>query len=137
MSRIGKKPVEVPKGVKVAVNGATISVEGPKGKLEWTHRPEVSVHAEDGRVSVTVDESLVGDKRVRALWGTTRALINNMMTGVSTGYEKKLEIHGVGWTASVGGQTLKLNVGFANTVELPIPAGVNVAVEKQLITVTG
>ncbi len=137
MSRIGKKPVEVPKGVKVAVNGTTISVEGPKGKLEWTHRPEVNVQAEDGRVSVSVDDSLVGDKRVRALWGTTRALINNMMTGVSKGYEKKLEIHGVGWTASVGGQTLKLNVGFANTVELPIPAGVNVAVEKQLITVTG
>ncbi len=137
MSRIGKKPVEVPKGVKVAVNGATISVEGPKGKLEWTHRPEVNVQAENGRVCVTVDESLVGDKRVRALWGTTRALINNMMIGVSKGYEKKLEIHGVGWTADVSGQKLRLNVGFANTVELPIPAGVNVAVEKQLITVTG
>ena len=137
MSRIGKKPVDVPKGVKVAVNNRTISVEGPKGKLEWTHRPEVSVEAGDGRVCVSVDDGLVGDKRVRALWGTTRALINNMMVGVSTGYEKKLLIQGVGWTADVAGQTLKLNVGFANTVEVPIPAGVNVTVAKQLITVSG
>ena len=137
MSRIGKKPVDVPKGVKVAVADRRISVEGPKGKLEWTHRPEVQVSADEKAVAVAVDESLLGDRRVRALWGTTRALINNMMIGVSKGYEKKLEIHGVGWTAAVAGQSLKLNVGYANAIEMPIPVGVTVAVEKQLITITG
>jgi large subunit ribosomal protein L6 len=137
MSRIGKKPVAVPKGVKFSVSDRTVSVEGPKGSLSWTHRPEVSVSEEGGQVSVSVDESIQGDKKVRALWGTTRALINNMMTGAATGYTKKLEIHGVGWTAAVAGTNLKLNVGFANTIEMPIPAGVAVTVEKQFITIQG
>ncbi|MBZ0172517.1 MAG: 50S ribosomal protein L6 [Phycisphaerales bacterium] len=137
MSRIGKKPVAVPKGVKVAIADRTVSVEGPKGKLQWTHRPEVRVAAEGAEVNVSVDEASAGEKRVRALWGTTRALINNMVVGVNQGYEKKLEIHGVGWTAALAGQVLKLNVGFANTIEMAIPAGVNVAVEKQFITING
>lgn len=137
MSRIGKKPVVVPKGVKVAIADRRISVEGPKGRLEWTHRPEVSVTAEDGQVGVSVDESLVGNRKVRALWGTTRALINNMMVGVSTGYTTKMEIVGVGWTAALAGQNLKLNVGYANPIELPIPKGIEVAVEKQIVTITG
>lgn len=137
MSRIGKKPVAVPKGVKVAVADRTVSVEGPKGKLAWSHRPEVQVAAEGDEVRVTVDDAVAGEKRVRALWGTTRALINNMMIGVSQGYEKKLEIHGVGWTASLAGQNLSLNVGFAHSIEMPIPQGVNVSVEKQFITING
>ena len=137
MSRIGKKPVSVPKGVKVAIADRTVSVEGPKGTLTFTHRPEVSVAEADGQVTVSVDESLLGEKRVRALWGTTRALINNMMTGAEKGYTKKLEIHGVGWTAAVAGTNLKLNVGYANTIEMPIPTGVAVTVEKQLITIEG
>ncbi|USN98979.1 MAG: 50S ribosomal protein L6 [Phycisphaeraceae bacterium] len=137
MSRIGKKPVTVPMGVTIAVSDRSISVEGPKGKLAWTHRPEVRVSADGQQVCVSIDESLVGDRKVRALWGTTRALINNMIVGVSQGYEKKLEIHGVGWTAQVAGQTLKLNVGFANSIEMPIPTGVNVTVEKQFITING
>lgn len=137
MSRIGKKPVEVPKGVKVGVSDRRITVEGPKGKLEWTHRPEVAVAAGEKSVSVTVDESLLGDRRVRALWGTTRALISNMMVGVTKGYEKKMEIVGVGWTASVAGKTLKMNLGFANTIEMAIPDGITVAVDKQFVTITG
>ena len=137
MSRIGKKPVALPKGAKIALNGRTVSVEGPKGKLEFTHRPEVSVSEADGQVSVAVDESLVGDRRVRALWGTTRALISNMLTGVTVGYTRKLEIHGVGWTAAVNGRTLRLNVGYANAIDMEIPAGIDVQVEKQLITISG
>ncbi len=137
MSRIGKKPVQVPKGVKVAVADRRVSVEGPKGRLEWTHRPEVTVNADDKAVSVSIDEALLEDRRARALWGTTRALINNMMTGVTQGYEKKMEIVGVGWTAAVNGPKLKLNVGYANPIEMPIPQGLSVAVEKQLITITG
>jgi large subunit ribosomal protein L6 len=137
MSRIGKKPVSVPKGVKVSVQDRTVNVEGPKGSLSFTHRPEVSVAAEDGQVTVSVDEALLGNKKVRALWGTTRALINNMMTGATTGYSRKLEIHGVGWTAAVAGTNLKLNVGYANSIEMPIPTGLTVTVEKQSITIEG
>lgn len=137
MSRIGKKPVSVPKGVKVSISDRTINAEGPKGTLSFTHRPEVQVSEEDGSISVTVDESLQGEKRVKALWGTTRALIDNMMVGVEKGYTKKLEIHGVGWTGAVAGTTLKLNIGYANVIEMPIPTGVNVQVEKQAITIDG
>lgn len=137
MSRIGKKPITVPKGVKVSISDRTVKVDGPKGSLSFTHRPEVMVAEEDGSIAVTVDESLQSEKRVRALWGTTRALIDNMMVGVDKGYTKKLEIHGVGWTASVAGSNLKLVIGYANVVEVPIPAGVNVQAEKQSITIDG
>lgn len=137
MSRIGKKPVTVPKGARVAVEGGVVRVEGPKGKLEFSPKPQVRVTAADGRVSVEVDESLVGDRAVRALWGTTRALINNMLTGVTTGYRKQLKIVGVGWTAQSTGKVLKLNVGLANTLEVPIPAGITVVVEKDLVTIDG
>lgn len=137
MSRIGKKPVSIPKGVSVGVDGRTVTVQGPKGSLSLEHRPEVSVAVEDEAVSVGMDESLLGSKKVRALWGTTRSLIQNMVRGVSEGYEKRLEVSGVGWTAQVSGQSLRLNVGYAAPVEVPIPQGVTVAVEKQSITVTG
>lgn len=137
MSRIGKKPVSVPKGVKVSIADRTVNVEGPKGSLSFTHRPEVTVVEEDGSIQVTVDEALLGNKKVRALWGTTRALLNNMMAGADKGYTKKLEIHGVGWTAAVAGTNLKLNVGYANSIEMPIPAGLGVQVDKQLITIEG
>ncbi len=137
MSRIGKKPVTVPKGVKVSIADRTVKVEGPKGNLSFTHRPEVQVAEEDGSITVNVSESLQGNKKVRALWGTTRALIDNMMIGTATGYSKKLEIHGVGWTAAVAGTNLKLNVGYANTIEMPIPTGISVNVEKQQITIEG
>jgi len=137
MSRIGKKPVPVPKGVKVSISDRTVNVEGPKGSLSFTHRPEVMVAEEDGSIAVTVDEAVQGEKRVRALWGTTRALIDNMMVGVDKGYTKKLEIHGVGWTSAVAGSTLKLTIGYANIIEVPIPAGINVQTEKQSITIDG
>jgi len=137
MSRIGKKPVDVPKGVKVSVSDRTVNVEGPKGSLKFEHREEVAVVVEDNKVSVNVDDSIAGEKRVRALWGTTRALIANMVEGVNKGYEKKLQIVGVGWNGQVNGQVLKLNVGYANPIEAPIPMGVNVAVEKDIVTITG
>lgn len=137
MSRIGKKPVDVPSGVTVNVNDRKISVQGPKGTLEFVHRPEVNVSVDGSQVSVAVDDALVGSKQVRALWGTTRALVSNMVEGVSKGYERKLQIVGVGWTAAVAGQKLKLNVGYANTIEMDIPTGVSVAVEKDIVTVTG
>ncbi|RMH13898.1 MAG: 50S ribosomal protein L6 [Planctomycetota bacterium] len=139
MSRIGKKPVDVPAGVKVSLNGRTVRVEGPKGTLEFEHRPEVSVHWDEGEksISVSIDESKAEDRLARALWGTTRAIIRNMVEGVTKGYEKKLEVVGVGWTAAVAGQNLKLNVGFADPVSVAIPSGVTVGVDKQIITVSG
>jgi len=139
MSRIGKKPVQVPAKVKVSLSGAVVTIEGPKGTLSFEHRPEVKVTWDEGEKSVTVsiDEKDMKNKPVRAYWGTTRALIANMIKGVVDGYEKKLEVVGVGWTAAVNGQKLDLKVGYANTVEVPIPTGVNVKVERQTIMVNG
>lgn len=139
MSRIGKKPVQVPKGVKVSLNGRKITVEGPKGKLEFEHRPEVSVKWDESEqsISVLVDESRLENRLVRALWGTTRAIIRNMVEGVTKGFEKKLEVVGVGWTAATTGKELKLNVGFADPVLVAIPAGLTVSVDKQFISIAG
>lgn len=125
MSRIGRKPVEIPAGVKVSLEGNTVNVEGPKGKLSFTHRDEVKVEVtEDGKtVNVSRDSDL---GLARALHGLTRALINNMVLGVKTGYEKKLEIQGVGYQASVKEKVLTLRVGFANELKLPIPDGLTV-----------
>lgn len=125
MSRIGRKPVEIPAGVKVSLDGNTINVEGPKGNLSFAHRDEVKVEvAEDGKsVSVTRDN----DQRMsRALHGLTRALISNMVLGVKNGYEKKLEVQGVGYLASVKDKVLTLRVGYANEIKLPIPEGLTV-----------
>lgn len=140
MSRLGKKPVQVPAGVKVNIAGQTISVEGPKGSLNFDFRSEVEVaHDEGGKViTVTVDEKLIEKSRAnRAYWGTTRSIIDNMVVGVTEGYEKKLQIVGVGWTGTVSGNKLALKVGYANTIEMPIPAGLEVTAEKQLVTVKG
>lgn len=137
MSRIGKKPVSVPGGVKVSVADRLVKVEGPKGTLTFTHRPEVGVAVEDGLVAVTVDEKIAGERKIRALWGTTRALIANMVEGVTTGYSRKLQVVGVGWTAAVQGQALRLNVGFANPILAPIPTGLSVTVEKDMVTISG
>jgi large subunit ribosomal protein L6 len=125
MSRIGRKPVEIPAGVKVSLEGNTVNVEGPKGKLSFTHRDEVKVEVtDDGK---TVNVSRDSDQGLaRALHGLTRALINNMVLGVKTGYEKKLEIQGVGYQASVKEKILTLRVGFANELKLPIPEGLTV-----------
>lgn len=139
MSRIGKKPVAVPSGVKVSLAGRTVQVEGPKGKLQFEHREEVQVAFDEGNkaLSVSIDESKADDRLAKALWGTTRSIFANMVEGVTKGYEKKLEVVGVGWNAAVVGQSLKLSVGFASPVMVDIPSGVNVSVEKALITVNG
>jgi len=130
MSRIGKKPVPILDGVKVAVQNRTVTVEGPKGKLAWEHRPEVAVQVDDAsrRVLVTADEA---DRTASAYQGLTRALLNNMIIGVKNGYEKRLEIQGVGYLAAIQGKKLQLRVGFANELQVPIPAGLDVACPDQ------
>ena len=124
MSRIGKKPVAIPSGAKVAVVGREITVEGPKGKLQWKHRPEVAVTVEDDKqVIVTTNDD---QRQTRAFHGLTRSLIQNMCDGVTKGYEKKLEIVGVGYLGAIDGDQLQLRVGFANEVHKTIPAGLTV-----------
>ncbi len=130
MSRIGKKPVEIPSGVKVNVASREITVEGKLGKLVWSHREEVAVDVDEESKKVNVTRHK-DDREGRALHGLTRALIQNMVTGVSAGYEKRLEIHGVGYLAAVQGDTLQLRVGFANEIHKKIPAGLEVTCPDQ------
>lgn len=139
MSRIGKKPVEVPSGVKIAVNGRDVTVEGSGKKVSMTCRPEVKVVVDPSgkQVSVSIDESQLGSKEVRAFWGTTRALLQNMIVGVTKGYEKKLDVVGVGWSSIVKGKTLELKLGYASPVVVAIPDGLAVTVEKSIITIKG
>jgi len=130
MSRIGKKPVPILDGVKVAIDGRTVTVEGPRGKLAWEHRPEVAVavDAEARLVHVSVVRE---DRASRAFHGLTRALINNMIIGVKDGYEKRLEIVGVGYLAAIQGKTLQLRVGYANELQVPIPQDLEVTCPDQ------
>ena len=130
MSRIGKKPVVVPEGVNVAVSERRISVEGPKGKLQWEHRPEVTVSYDEGARQVTVAPG--NDQRnTRAFHGLTRSLIQNMCDGVTKGFEKRLEIVGVGYLGAVDGDTLQLRVGFSHEVHKRIPPGLTVTCPDQ------
>ncbi len=130
MSRIGKKPISIIDGVKVSVAEREVTVEGKLGKLVWSHRPEVTVAVEADKKQIVVSRKN-DDRLPRALHGLTRALIRNMVEGVATGYEKKLEIQGVGYLAAVQKETLQLRVGFANEVHKKIPAGLTVTCPDQ------
>ncbi len=125
MSRIGNKPIPVPGGIKVAVDGRTVRVEGPKGKLAWEHRGEVSVKFDEAAKQIVVAREN-DEREARAFHGLTRALINNMIDGVAKGYEKRLEIIGVGYQAAIKGKTISLRVGLANELVREIPAGLTV-----------
>jgi large subunit ribosomal protein L6 len=130
MSRIGKQPIAVPAGVKIGLAGKEVSVEGPLGKLVWGLRPEISVaHDEENKQLVVSRNS---DARLaRALHGLSRAMIQNMVEGVTKGFEKKLEIVGVGYLAAIQKNMLQLRVGYANEVQLPIPEGLKVTCPDQ------
>ena len=130
MSRIGNKPVAILDGVKVNVAGTTVSVEGPQGKISYDHRPEVKVAlSDDGKEVVVTREK--NDKNSRAFHGLTRALLNNMVIGVKEGYEKKLELQGVGYVANIQGKILTMRVGYANEIKKEIPAGLDVSCPDQ------
>ena len=135
MSRVGKKPVVVPAGVTAKVEGQHVAVKGAKGELNFTAPKEVSVKFEDGGVVVT---PLSEEKRARAMWGTTRARVQNLVIGVTKGFEKKLEINGVGYKAAVAGKNLQLSLGYSHDVIYPIPAGVTIVAPKPTeITIAG
>lgn len=140
MSRIGKKSIAVPAKVDVTVDAGKVTVASGGKSLVLPLRPEVVVtHDKDAKeITVGLSEGTDPDLRFsRAIWGTTRANINNMIVGVTQGYEKKLEVVGVGYNATLAGQNLNLKVGFANTISVPVPPGVEVTVDKQLITIKG
>lgn len=130
MSRIGKMPVKITEGAKVSLSGRRMEVEGPKGKLSYEHRWEVTVKVdeEDGKITI---ERNGEDRRSREVHGMTRALIANMLEGVTKGFEKRLEIVGVGYLASISGDTLQLRVGFANELHRKIPAELSVTCPDQ------
>jgi large subunit ribosomal protein L6 len=124
MSRIGKKPVPIPAGVTAKAGSGVLSVKGPKGELTLKHHSAMKVVVDEAARQIVVSRP-DDERQNKALHGLTRSLINNMVTGVVTPFERKLEIQGVGYQASVSGKTLNLQVGFANVVKLPIPPGVN------------
>jgi len=127
MSRIGKKPVTVPSGVTATVDGQLVKVKGSKGELSFVVPDDVSVSLADGAISVQPrDES----KKARSLWGMSRSQVSNLIEGVSKGFEKKLEINGVGYRAAVAGKTLKLSLGFSHDVDYPVPEGIAIVTPK-------
>lgn len=128
MSRIGKKPVELPKGVTAEIKGQTIEVKGPKGTRSFTATDDVDLVLEEGAVSVK-PRGL--SKRARQQWGMTRSMVANLATGVSDGFKKELEIQGVGYRAAVQGKTLKLQLGYSHEVNFEAPEGVTITAPKQ------
>ncbi len=135
MSRIGKKPVAIPSGVTAKVDGQNVSVKGAKGELKFQAPEEVAVALDSGAIKI---DPRSDSKRARALWGMSRAMINNLVVGVSKGYEKKLEITGVGYKAAVAGKNLQLSLGYSHDVIYPIPAGVTIVTPKPTeITIAG
>ena len=134
MSRIGKKLIQIPEGVKIKIEGSMVTIKGPKGELSQEIRPEIKVIIEDKKIIV---KSQKQTKKTKAFWGLTRALLANMVKGVVEGYEKKLEIKGIGYRASITGEDLVLQIGFSQPVEIKKPEGIDFSVEKDIITIKG
>lgn len=135
MSRVGKHPVTVPSGVEVQMSGQTLSAKGSLGMLRLVVSNEVTASIADGAVTIAPKNDT---KQARAMWGTTRALVNNMVTGVSKGFSVTLEINGVGYRAAVQGSTLNLQLGYSHEIAYPIPSDVNIVCERPtLIRLSG
>ncbi|NCO59866.1 MAG: 50S ribosomal protein L6 [Deltaproteobacteria bacterium CG_4_8_14_3_um_filter_51_11] len=134
MSRIGKKPIIIPQNVNVSVEGGSISVKGPRGQLKRVIHPSVGVAVENGLIKVTID----GDSReIGALHGLTRALIANMITGVSKGFERAMEIIGVGYRVEMNGRTAVFNLGYSHPINVPLPEGIDAKAEKTKLLLSG
>ncbi len=134
MSRIGKKPIPIPEGVEVKIEGNTLRIKGPKGELQREIRPEIKTEIKDKMIIVSPEKET---KQTKALWGLMRSLLFNMIEGVTTGFEKKLEIQGIGFRAVVEGEELILYVGYTHPVKLKIPPDLKISVDKNIITVSG
>lgn len=134
MSRIGKLPIQIPSGVTITVDPELITVAGPKGTLTQPQLEGITVKVEDGVCTVTRAND---EPKNRAKHGLMRSLINNMVIGVSAGFEKKLEVNGVGYRVAMAGTGLKLNLGFSHDVDYPLPQGITATVEQNVITISG
>ena len=128
MSRIGKKPVDLPSGVSASMSGQTIEVKGPKGARTFTATDDVTIAVEDNAVTITPRGS---SKRSRQQWGMSRTMVQNLVTGVTDGFKKELEINGVGYRAQMQGNVLKLSLGYSHDVNFDVPEGVTVTAPKQ------
>jgi large subunit ribosomal protein L6 len=135
MSRIGKKPILIPKGVEVKIDKNFVIVKGAKGELSFKIHPRVEIMIEGSEINIKVKNPEI--KEDKALWGLYGSVIKNMIFGVTNGFSKKLEINGVGYRAQVSGEKLTLNVGFSHPVEFTIPKGAAIAVDKNVISVSG
>lgn len=129
MSRIGRLPIEVPAGVEVKINGSYVKIKGPKGEMEYTFSPEITIKQEDGAIVV---ERPTDQPTHRALHGTTRSVISNMVVGVSKGFERVLEIEGVGYRAEMSGKNLVVNVGYSHPVVIEPPEGISFNVDMKV-----
>lgn len=127
MSRVGKKPIPVPEKTKITYDQGVLTVEGPKGTLTRSIHPEVKLDIGEDRVEVKVER---GDKKTKALWGTTRAQVANMITGVSSGFERVLEINGIGYRAELKGRNIELHLGYSHPINFELPEGVDAQVDR-------
>jgi len=134
MSRIGKKPILIPEGVEVKIDGQKVIVKGPKGELQKEIRSELKVEKKDNQILIIPAKET---KKTKAFWGLSRAIIFNMIKGVKEGFEKKLEIQGVGFRANLEGEDLVLNIGYSHPVKIKKPESINFSVVKNIITISG
>lgn len=134
MSRIGKKPIGIPDKVEVKVNGSTVDVKGPKGQLTYTFHKDVKIEKADKVINVTPANQTTSAK---ALWGMSRTVLGNMVTGVTTGFVKSLEFNGVGYKAAVSGSNLTLNLGYSHAIDYKLPKGITAVVNKNVIEFHG
>src|ERR1700724_3301312 len=135
MSRIGKRAVTIPSGVTASVDGQTVKMKGPKGRLELVLPAEVSAKLDKGSIKVDPRNET---KRARSMWGTSRTLVSNLVAGVTKGFERKLEINGVGYRAAVQGKNLQIALGYSHDIVYPIPEGITIATPRPVeIVITG
>lgn len=135
MSRLGKLAIKIPNGTDVKIEGRTVTVKGPKGELKTSFLKEAKVEVVDGEIIVKVSNP--ENKKEKSLWGLYRALINNMVVGVNDGFEKKLEIKGVGYKMAVTGNKINFNLGFSHPIEFPLPQGISAVAEGNTLTISG
>jgi len=135
MSRIGKKPIQIPEKIEIKIEGDLVIVKGPKGELKLNLVSEVKVEKKENKLIVKINNE--ENKKEKSLWGTYRQLIENMVIGVNEGFEKKLEINGVGFRSELKGKDLILNIGFSHPVEFKIPEGITIQIEKNIISISG
>lgn len=134
MSRVGKKPILIPEGVEVKVDGQKVIIRGPKGELQREIRPEIKIEIIEKKIVLSPQ---IETKETKALWGLSRALVNNMVEGVTKGYERKLEIEGVGFRAQLEGKNLILYVGFSHPIKIIAPDDIKFSADKNVISVSG